>query len=217
MLNILAWWNLVFLLPLALGVLLLIASGVTGAMESGGDAGHADAGHADGDAGDGDASHDMEGDGHELGDFLHTLGVGIVPLSLLMPGFLMSFGIFGITANRLLTVEASSGSRFWLALLIATLFGFVGMALLGAAFRKFLPPSERAIGNRDLLGKSGKVIFTVSNTEGTIQARDKSGTLHQLPARVRDGQGEITSGREVLLVGYDSEHGCFIVEESPFG
>jgi membrane protein implicated in regulation of membrane protease activity len=223
MLNILAWWNLVFLLPLALGVLLLVASGLTGALDSGhGDAGHADSGHGDaGHAdGDGDTSHDLHAehdtDGYGFGDLLHTLGVGIVPLSLLMPAFLLTFGVLGITANRLLAVESSSGSRFWLALLIALLFGLVGMALLGAAFRKFLPTNERATGNKDLIGKTGKVIFGVSNTEGTIQVRDMTGTLHQLPARVRDGQGDIASGQEVLLVGFDSEHGCFIVEDSPF-
>lgn len=228
MLNILAWWNLMFLLPLALGVLLLVVSGLSGAMDSG-DAGHGDSGPAhdlshdvstEGHVGDGDTTPhghiDHDGDAYDFGDFLRSFGVGIVPLSLLMPGFLMSFGIFGITANRLLEVEGSSGSRFWIALLIALVFGFVGMALLGAAFRKFLPTSERATGNKDLLGKTGKVIFTVSNTEGTIQTRDKTGTVHQLPARVRDGQVEIESGREVLLVGYDNEHSCFIVEESPF-
>ncbi len=96
--DLLDWWNLVFVLPITLSVLLLLASAVGGLGD--GDAhAHADMdAHAQVDA-DGHADHDADAD-HPLADALKFVGVGVVPISLLLQAFLLLFGVLGLAANR---------------------------------------------------------------------------------------------------------------------
>ena len=89
--NLLAWYNLIFLLPLAVGLLLIF-----GNMAGIGADADADVDH------DADADHD-----HDAGSklFLHVLtalGVGKVPLSIVMMLMCMIFGGIGMMLNFIL-------------------------------------------------------------------------------------------------------------------
>jgi hypothetical protein len=218
--DLLHWWNVLFLVPIALAVLLLLVNAVAGlgdAGDAGGAADHdvsADAGDgadggADGDGADGEADHPFAG-------ALRSLGVGAVPLSLLVQAFLLFFGIWGLAANRLLSVAAHPDIRIWPALGLALVGGLATAGGLGAIGRRFLPKDGPATGGKDLLARTGRVVFAVDDDGGTVQVRDGGGTLHQVPARHGPGAGTIPAGRTILIVAHDRETGVFTVEESPF-
>jgi len=220
--DLLNWWNVLFLVPIALAVLLLLVSAGTGlgdadgAGDAAGAADHevsADTGDTDADA-DGDAA-DGEAD-HPLAGALRAFGVGAVPISLLLQAFLLFFGIWGLAANRLLSVAAQPDSRVWPALGLALVGGLVTAGGLGALGRRFLPKDGPATGSKDLLARTGRVVFAVDDDGGTVQVRDSGGTLHQVPARHGPGAETIPAGRAVLIVARDKETGVFTVEESPF-
>lgn len=210
------WWNVVFLVPIVLAALLLLLSAVTGLGE-GADGTHemhtdaaSDTSGTHGEGGDNDSSH-------PLGDILRSVGVGgAVPISLLLQAFLLFFGVWGLCANRVLSVATSPEGRLWGALAIALVGATVAAAGLGALARRYLAADGPATAGKDLIARSGRVIFTVTDEGGTIQVRDAGGTLHQVAARVTAGTEPIEAGRAVLLIGQDQQTGAFTVEESPF-
>jgi Na+-transporting methylmalonyl-CoA/oxaloacetate decarboxylase gamma subunit len=209
--EILHWWNLMFLVPIALAVLLLLISATTG-MGDGDAEADTSSGHTEADA---DADSDTD-HGPSLSDALRSFGVGVVPVSLLTQAFLLFFGVWGLSANRFFRVAEQPEGRVWLALLVALVVGAVTTALFGAVMRRFFPDEEPATGGKDLVARSGRVIFEITDTGGTVQVRDAGGTLHQLAARVGPGADPIPAGRAVLMVAQDKESGHFLVEESPF-
>jgi membrane protein implicated in regulation of membrane protease activity len=197
-----AWWNLLFLLPMAVSVVLLLISGLGGMGEADTDTDH-DTDHSD-------------ADDSPLADALRHLGVGAVPLSLLAQAFLLFFGVAGLATNRLFMVSANPERNVWASVAVALFLGLVGAFVLGALGRRFLPTEGPALANRDLISRTGRVVFAVTENEGTVQVRDAGGTLHQIAARVPLGEEPIEAGQEVLVVSYDSEQGIFLVNESPF-
>ncbi|MBC7806050.1 MAG: DUF1449 family protein [Akkermansiaceae bacterium] len=205
------WWNLLFLVPIALAGLLLLMSAVTGMGD----------GDVEADAHSGDTETDADADndtdhGPSFSDALRGVGVGVVPVSLLTQSFLLFFGICGLIANRSFEVETRPESRVWLTLVVAVIAGAVITALFGAVMRRFFPSEQAATGGKDLIARSGRVVFEVTDQGGTVQVRDAGGTLHQLAARVAPGEQPIPTGRAVLMVVQNKESGYFLVEESPF-
>ena len=227
--GLLNWWNLLFLLPIALSVLLLLASALGGLGEGGAD-GHADVdahvdahveahadldvhAHLDGhlDATGVDTDHE-----HPLTNALKWAGVGAVPVSLLSQAFLLFFGIIGLAANRALETASRPDTLIWGSIGLAALGGLGGAGVFGALARRFLPTDAPAVGNKDLVGRMGRVVFQVTQTMGTAQVRDGSGTLHQIPARVAPAHEPLESGQEIIVTAYDAQTGTFLIDDSPF-
>jgi membrane protein implicated in regulation of membrane protease activity len=210
--NLLAWWNLIFLIPFTLAIVLMVVSAFSGFDDGDGDSdGEADSG---GDEGDGEGHEGItHGDAHSI---LHTIGFGAIPVTLLLQFLCLAFGVLGFAVNQFLRVSDAPGSRFPISLLIAVVGALIVAAIMASVARRFMPTFHPATGNKDLVGRTGKVIFAVTDSEGTVQVRDAGGTVHQIAARIRQGRESLASGAEVLLVGYDSEQGAFIIEESPF-
>src|SRR5690554_5847451 len=107
---LLAWWNLIFAVPFALGLLymgLYIATGITfgdGDVDADAEVDADVDGDVDADAeADGDADHDAE---HHapgpLASAMELLGVGRVPLSLVLMVLVLTWGLIGTIVNRLL-------------------------------------------------------------------------------------------------------------------
>lgn len=217
--ELLQWWNLLFLLPLLLAVALLLVGGLGGIGEGtahGGADGHGEVHPVeahDGVVGGVDGADDGD---HALTEALERVGVGVVQMTLLAAAFLLFFGMAGLAANRFLDVATHPEGRVWLAAGIATVGGLVGMAGFGAVGRKFLPRHEGpATGNRDLLGRAGRVVYEVTADSGTVQVRDASGTVHQIAARIPQGHAPLEAGQSALIISFETAHGYFLVDDDP--
>ena len=233
---IFGWWNLVFLAPFLLALIYLgvyAASGVTfgdvdadadfGAdadvdhdMHVGGDAGH-DA-HIGGDAHGHDVGHGHGHGGHHApsgrGGYLAALtwlGVGRVPLSIVMMVLLMTFGAIGFATN-VLTKERFAED--WQPIVFSLPLAFVGSLVLtggiSTAIGKLVPLNETSARRRhELLGSIGDAMFSIDEVSGVVCVRDDHGDLFQVACRVESGVTPIAKGERVKLTAYDANKKLF--------
>lgn len=194
--ELLEWWNLIFLLPAVIAVLyiLLLAFG-------------------------GLPLHDvgLHVDVHDGGDhdLLDLLGLGRVPLSLILISFCLFWGLFGwFSVKALSAIWPEPRVFFWPALLIA-LLGAGGMTrLMAAVVGRLIPRSTyESTGARDLVGRLAETRYAVSAAAGTVQVYDRHGTLHEVPARVLPGESPIPAGVRVILWRYDDTAGLYLVTQ----
>jgi membrane protein implicated in regulation of membrane protease activity len=209
---LIGWHNLLFIIPLAAGALLALVS-VVGLGDGGGDghdaAGDAgDAGDADGDAGEGDAHH-----GGVWDDLFSLLGVGKVPLSVLLSSAAILFGASGLIANLWLARSLPDPWLFaWISLAVAAVTATAGTALLARIVGRLLRGNEGyKVTKAGLLGRVGTLVLGTDASSGLLQVRDDEGNLHQVRCRVESGS--LPKGTEVLVV--DMESDLFVVEKSP--
>lgn len=232
---LLAWHNLIFFLPILVG--LVAASAL--ALGFGGEAGEGD---ADGvDTGDveidtsidmdadsaehmelSDGSSDHESDGHidhnAFQQALSLLGVGKVPLSIVIMLMGLSFGITGIILNAL-SGTLTRGYTVTSAL-ISMIAAFVTMIVItggtARAVAKIIPSFETRVASRtDLIGRSATLVLPANTQTGFAHVRDEFGRLHEV--RCRTTGGEISEGSEVFIFDYDTDESMYLVESvSPF-
>ncbi len=254
----LAWWNLLFIVPFLLALLYLAVyavSGVTfgdGDVEMAGDL-HADLGgdlHADVDHDfdggvdhdldggidhdvDGDMDHDLEGDAdgdahletngggssaavHELPLHLSAmswLGLGRVPLSILLMVLLITWGVIGFIANVILMPVMPWP---WMSVL-----GSLPAAAIGSLFitrnvvrlvARWMPTMETyARRTGELVGTAGEAIYDINQEFGMASVRDSRGDLFQVACRVYPDDKPIGKGAKVLLVDYNDDQKWFFV------
>ena len=224
--SIVAWWNLIFLLP-ALAALLYLILLATGTVA--GDAGDVD---ADIDAGvdldlDMDAdveTGDFHGIEHAIGDsdsvhpsgmahVLSLIGIGRAPLSLLLISFSFLWGLVGWLANGFFSTFISSPAIYvWLSVAVALVVSLLLTRLLANGLHRFLPATETyAISNRQLVGRLANVRYAVSDRNGTAQLYDDQGRLHEVPVRVLPGEDPIPAQTTVILWRYDAAAEAFLV------
>lgn len=141
--NLLQWWNLVFLLPFAGAAVFMLVQGVSGI--HGGDAEHEIESDHDHDA---DANHDHEAEPSTVTKALLFLGVGRVPVSTLVSTMGVLWGVSGWLANQALEPVLRSPLLFFPAAcavaLVATSFG-TRWAALAQAFGEALANSKMTI------------------------------------------------------------------------
>ena len=236
--SLVEWWSLPFTIPFALGVLYLLLT-TTGLMQSDdGDAEAADV--AGGDAGDaGGEPVDPAGDIDETSGggtrVLDLLGLGRVPLSLVIQLFLLVWGFSGWAAVSVLAPLIGEPLLFvWPALLIAAVTATAITIGLARPLARWLPSTEsHSVAKRQLAGRLGIAVLPVSATGGLVQVRDGHGNVHQIACHValvdgsasgngrdsgngRNGSGPrtIPKGAEVIVVSYDETTGRYAVVES---
>jgi membrane protein implicated in regulation of membrane protease activity len=201
----LQWWNLIFLLP-AVGALIYLLVLALGAIPLEGhdvDVGHhLDAGHHDVEHGDGDPFHGA----------LSLIGVGRVPLSLVLMSFAFLWGFFGWLGNRLFSMVLPSPSLFlWPSLVMAFLGAAVLTGVLARGLGRMMPSTESyGATARDLIGGMGDVRYALTAQNGSVQVHDRYGTLHEVPARVLPGEPMIPAGTRVVLWRFDDEAGAYL-------
>jgi hypothetical protein len=228
---LLAWYNLPFVVALGCCLILSLMQVLGGVGDQDSDADtHVDMDgdahvHMDADI-DADADLDAEvhaglgagahGDVHAAGGgILSALGIGRVPLMLVLILFLGMFGAVGLLANTLLAnaLRRYPAPSFFGILLASMLLGLWLTGRTGRLFSKLAPNSSTAISFEQLVGRIGMVVSpTVSSTYGRVQVKDSFGTLHTVYAVVEAGE-PLPERSEVALVGYDAPRRCFIVRE----
>lgn len=218
--NLLDWWNLLFVLPFlgAVLYLLLQAFGLT----------------SDGSGGEGAADAGVDAEGHPLG-FVHAvgihdhvseaglakalsfLGIGRVPISIIVMSFCLIWGFTGWASNLLLQDALKSPLIFvWISLGVALFASITLTGLLSRLYARFLPTTETyAVPREALVGRTADVIHAVTQQGGTARLRDQYGNLRDIPCRVDESETGVMAGHKVILMRFDSALGSFIVKPDP--
>lgn len=220
------WWNLIFIVPFGLALLYLGVYAMSGFTFGDADADfHADA--PDMDAG---ADVDVEADADAHGPDLHGhgdshvpihiaamswIGIGRVPLSLVLMVLFMTWGFFGFATSYALEERGSDRASVpGLAIAIAAVGSILTTAIFSRAIARWLPTSATyALRRHDLLGAVGEAIYQIDHETGLVAVRDRHGDLFQVPGRVHDGREPIAKGRQVRLVAYNGKKQAFYVSE----
>jgi membrane protein implicated in regulation of membrane protease activity len=152
------------------------------------------------------------------GALLAFLGLGKVPLSLVLMVLCFLFGFIGFFANQALA-DVLPGEQVALA---SVPMAAVGAYLLTGSFSsvmaKLLPNEETsAVRRQQLLGLYGTAVFRVDDASGMVMLRDTTGTRIQVGARTKPGAPPIDRDREVILASYDREHSFYYVVPAPVG
>jgi membrane protein implicated in regulation of membrane protease activity len=234
---LLSWWNLIFLLPFSLALLYLglyTASGITFGdadvdhdFDIGGDVDadtDTDIDHdvdADHDL---DADHDVDSDHDADSDadsdqetqapihvtMLGWMGVGRVPVSIVLMVLLLTWGVTGFLTNAFLQQRGAAAAMASVPL--AALTSIIFTHVVVTAIARYLPLYETTAKRRHaLLGCVGEAILPIDQKFGMVGVRDATGDLYQVPCRADQSPDMISKGTKVQLVSYNAKQGLFCV------
>lgn len=207
---LLAGYNLPFLLALGLALVLAALQIFGGDTEGDADV-DADA-DVDVDA-DADVDAAVGGNVGLVGGFLGFLGIGKVPLTIVLLVLFASFGLAGLVGNGALIDSFGTypDHAFFAVLAGSGLVALLGTSIIGRGIARLAPRTSTAIRQEDLVGSIGTVVTpTVSPTYGRVQVRDKHGSLHTVYAVVEEDD-PLPSQTDVALVSYDPQQRRFLV------
>ncbi|OGY41413.1 MAG: hypothetical protein A2Y67_02695 [Candidatus Buchananbacteria bacterium RBG_13_39_9] len=219
---LMCWYNLVYVVPFCLGVVLLILQTI-GLGETGldHDVDH-DVDHDMDHDIDHDADHDAE-HGHDVESDQDNLlwkvallmGFGKVPLSILIMTFFFVWGAVGYMLTSALQPILRTPFLFFppvfLATLIITIFvtGYVARIVA----RVMPKTSTFTTTTKDLIGKVGESLYSIDKDHGTIRVIDQFGNLQQYPAYT--SEDSIPGNTQVLIVNWDEQRDAFLVTILP--
>lgn len=213
----LEWWNLIFILPFLGGIcylVLMLASG-SSAMEQEVEVdleGEVDLGEIIN-----EPSLDVDTEPGLVFEALSFLGIGKIPMSIIILTFCFLWGFFGWIGNQIFRqILPSPGLFIWPSLGVALLSSIFGTRWLATVLAKIMPQTETyAVSNQQLVGKRAQALFNITEEFGRARLRDNSGNLIGVPCRVGPGEREIPSGSRVVLLHYDAERKLFLVRPDP--
>jgi hypothetical protein len=218
--DLLQWWNLIFILPAvaALLYLLLLSLGVAPIEGHGADVEvHLDPGveldindvHAD--AHPGDLPGNITSDTDPMRSALSLIGIGRIPLSLVLMSFLFLWGFFGWVANQVLSgVIASPALYIWPSLAVALIGAGAFTRVIAMRLGRLMPATESyGAGAREFVGRIADVRYALTESSGAVQLIDTFGSMLEVPARVMPGESVIPAGERVVLWRYDVGEGAY--------
>jgi len=155
--------------------------------------------------------HSTPGDHGMLVSALVMIGAGRAPMMMLLQILLLLWGLIGIGLHGALHA-AGPAALLWSvpATFLLSVLGTRGFAGLFGRF--FKQKESYALRRNEMVGRIGRVVYPVSAEAGTVHLRDRYGTLHRVRARTEHGQLE--SGREIIIVGYDPKSSLYQVDDS---
>lgn len=172
-------------LPFAVALLLMLMIGAVEAVGLGASAAHLDV-HAEGDA-----------------DLLGWLGVGQVPLLMLIVVLLALFGLIGISLQQLAAGLLGAPLSPWLAAPIAFLASLPLLGISARALARIMPGDETtAISLDTLIAKRATVTVGTARrgSPARAQVRDVHGQTHYVMIEPNGDDQSIAEGETVLLV-----------------
>jgi hypothetical protein len=165
---------------------------------------------------DADTEHDTDasGGGSPLWAALSFLGVGKVPVSIVLMILLLSWGVIGFGANQLMREKATAAWQLpVVSVPIAAIASLLITSTTSRAINRFMPLNVTSAKRRhELLGSTGEVILPIDAKFGLASVRDSdSGDLYQVPCRLENSGNTIPKGARVKLVAYDARESLFYV------
>lgn len=201
--ELLRWENVLFLMPLGVGIALLLVSLVGAGDHDGHDA---DLDHAI------DVHHDTDAhvEGSHPGIFLGLLaffGGDRAPLSVVFLCATVAWAVSGLLGNQFL---GYGGIQITIVVAaVATFFGTRVLArLVGRLVPKFESYSESG---HYLWGQQGDALFPINDKSGTVRLRNRFGTLIDGDARTLPGIDPIMKGERVVIEEYDEIRAVYFV------
>lgn len=188
-----AWQNVIFLIPMGVGILLIVGSAF----------GLMDFDH------DFDPGHDL--DGADSAKDASALDVGRVPFSLILIIVTLVFGSVGFFSNIMLArVTAVAGLYFWISLAIAVFVTAVFSKRLIRFLSKHMPTTESYnVSKEQFRGCEGTLVTPTDATSGLGDIFDHERNIHRMACRAKEGK--IPSGTQVVVLEYDSADNLCIV------
>ena len=155
---------------------------------------------------DGDIDGDMDLDGDGIGPLagaLDWLGVGKLPLSILLTLWAAGFGLSGLAIQEI--ALSSTGARLPMVLpsLVALGLSLPLLKISGLMLRPIIPRDEtEAVSTQSLLGSEGEIVVGVARRGRPAQARvkDKWGNAHYVQVEPESDVDEFPAGSKVLLL-----------------
>jgi hypothetical protein len=222
----LAWYYMIYWLPLSFGILALLSAGMGGhrARAGQGAAAHGRAGTPHRGAGPGRshargarhgprANHtqgqDVHGAFHAVLDFL---GFDRAPALIVLSCLLLGWGLAGLLSTQFLQPAVPSGFQ-GLAALIGGTTAIAFTRVMSRLVMYLIPADESyATGTDDFVGLSGRVVREVTETTGRVHVYDRVRTLHDRFARCRVGHVPIPANSTVTVLGVDADTGNLLVD-----
>jgi len=210
--DLMSWQYLIFDLPMVfamLYVLFLMLSGVD--IDIGADV------DTDVDGDHSGAEHLMDGD-HDPGlllKALSVLGIGRIPISLVVITFCFSWGFIGILCNFTLTqIWDAPFFYFWISLAVTIPVSLLFTRWVAKLLYRFFPTTESyGSTNEELVGSSAHVRYTITKESGTAFVKDKYGNLIQVECRLENDQEKIPPDSKILLIAYFKDGQYFTVSD----
>jgi membrane protein implicated in regulation of membrane protease activity len=144
---------------------------------------------------------------------MHLLGVGSVPVSMIVMFILLTWGGIGFLTNQI--AHEFVAEPWKVALISLPIAGFGSLMITSVLTRligKFMPMRETyARRCHELLGSSGEAIFPIDEKFGMVSVRDDHGDLFQVACRLRPGTAAIPKGASAQLVGYSAKERMYYV------
>lgn len=198
------WYNWPFLFPMAIGLLFIAADLLLGSVS---------------DMLGFDADGDVDVDGDFDGSVFHTgiiwLGIGKVPISVLLELLLISFGAVGLLIIAIGTdLTGHPEYAFPVAIFGAAFCAPLITKAGGSLFASIVPPdSTTSKKPSDFVGEVGVTASTVSHSIGQVRLDAADGRPSTvLTARLLAGDpGPLPRGVSVLIVSHISEKNLYIV------
>lgn len=172
---------------------------------------------ADADA-DADVDHGVDhygggGGPSPITELMLWLGVGRVPVGLVLMVLLFSWGFVGFITNNILRPVMP---REWMVALISLPLALFGSAMatrtVTGLIAKYMPLTETSARRHEaLLGLVGEAMYAIDRNFGMASVRDKTAGMMQVPCRVGSDRETIAKGSSVLLVSYDASDRMYTV------
>ncbi|HEY0011864.1 MAG TPA: YqiJ family protein [Allosphingosinicella sp.] len=150
-----------------------------------------------------DASADVDADA----DLLGWLGLGRIPLLMLIVVLLAIFGLVGITGQQIAAAFLGAPLSPWIAGPAAFVAALPLTGLAARGLQRVLPADETtAISLEDLVGRRATVVVGTARQGSPARAsvRDRHGLTHYVMAEPTDGQA-VAEGGTLLLVRREGE------------
>lgn len=180
-------------LPFAVALLVMLLIGAAEAIGLGAGAVHLD------------ADADVHAGG---GDLLGWLGIGSVPLLIVLVVLLALFGLIGIAGQQLASALLGAPLSPWLAAPIAFVAALPLTGFCARALARILPHDETtAVSLDSLLGKRATITVGTARHGSPARAsvRDAFGQVHYVMVEPTDERQAVAEGETVLLVSRDGQ------------